>query len=169
MPAQQGYNSTDFSGRFAFREWPNEAVPKVAAGVYAIWEGDRLVYCGMSGRGYEKKLRQNPRKLGLVTRLGSHASGRLSGDQFCVYVANRLVIPAPGPEELRRFATGDLTLDQLTRSYIHESLAYQYCLVAGSSEAYQLEDRCRRGLVFAQKPSLNPVDQAAPNNLTGSR
>jgi hypothetical protein len=33
-----------------FQDWPNERVPKRAAGVYTVWEGDRLLYVGMSGR-----------------------------------------------------------------------------------------------------------------------
>jgi hypothetical protein len=33
-----------------FQDWPNEQVPKRAAGVYTVWEGDRLLYVGMSGR-----------------------------------------------------------------------------------------------------------------------
>ena len=45
-------------------------------GVYAVWEGPALLYVGMSGT--------------LPSRLRAHASGRRSGDQFCVYVADRL-------------------------------------------------------------------------------
>jgi hypothetical protein len=33
-----------------FRDWPNGQVPKRAAGVYTVWDGDRLLYVGMSGR-----------------------------------------------------------------------------------------------------------------------
>jgi hypothetical protein len=36
---------------YHFSDWPNEAVPKVSAGVYTIWEADRLIYGGMAGRG----------------------------------------------------------------------------------------------------------------------
>jgi len=43
----------------------------------------------MSGREIDTKTKTLPKKYGLVTRLNSHASGRLSGDQLCVYVANR--------------------------------------------------------------------------------
>ena len=71
----------------------------VAVGVYAVWDGDALIYCGMLGRGFEKALGGKAR-LRLTTRLASHASGRLSGDQFRVYVANRLVIPGLTPEQL---------------------------------------------------------------------
>ena len=112
----------------------------------------------MSGRGFEEKAKQNPKEFGLITRHRSHASGRLSGDQFCVYVANRLVIPNLRPDDLSRFATGEVNLDRLTKSYVHESLDYQYCTVSGSAEAYALEERCRRGVVFGQKPLLNTAD-----------
>jgi hypothetical protein len=33
-----------------FQDWPNEQVPKRAAGVYTIWDGDQLLDVGMSGR-----------------------------------------------------------------------------------------------------------------------
>lgn len=79
-----------------FSDWPNPSVPKVAAGVYTIWENGRLVYVGMSGRGLAAEdiaAPDEPAKAkGLWTRLDSHASGRRSGDQFCVYVCDRFVV-----------------------------------------------------------------------------
>jgi hypothetical protein len=57
----------------------------------------------------------------IIQRLANHASGRLSGDQFCVYVANRLVLPSLGLDELRKFALGENTLDRLTKAYIHRN------------------------------------------------
>jgi 2-dehydro-3-deoxy-D-gluconate 5-dehydrogenase len=33
-----------------FQDWPNGQVPKRAAGVYTVWDGDRLLYVGRSGR-----------------------------------------------------------------------------------------------------------------------
>lgn len=74
-----------FSPRRRFSDWPNADVPTVAAGVYVIWEAETLIYAGMCGRELEKA--SDKQRYGLVTRLHSHASGRLSGDQFCVYVA----------------------------------------------------------------------------------
>ena len=101
---------TAFSRRYKFSDWPNAEVPSVTAGVYVVWDGQALLYCGMSGRAFEKASTTARVKIGLVTRLASHASGRLSGDQFCVYIANRLVIPTLTHEQLARFATGELTL-----------------------------------------------------------
>jgi hypothetical protein len=148
----------DFSERFRFAHWPNVKIPKIAAGVYAIWNESELIYCGMSGREIESIVRsERATPYGLVTRLASHASGRLSGDQFCVYVANRLVIPRLQHAELSQFADGSLTLDSLTKRYIHQNLVYQYCLVEGSKVAYQLEATARGGEIFGQKPFLNPA------------
>jgi hypothetical protein len=92
-----------------------------------------------------------------VTRLESHASGRLSGDQFCVYVANRLVIPSLAPDHLPLFASGEINLDRLTKAYIHDRFEYQYSLVSSSSEAFSLERLCREGSEFGLKPLLNPA------------
>jgi len=144
----------DFSRRHKFSDWPNAEVPAVAAGVYAVWQGDALIYCGMSGREFDKAVASARMKFGLVTRLASHASGRLSGDQFCVYVANRLVIPSLKPEQLAKFATGELNLDSLTNSYINDKLEYQFAYVQTSAEAYALEKQCREGVIFGLKPLL---------------
>ena len=113
----------------------------------------------MSGKDIEKK--QQKRKYGLVTRLSSHASGRLSGDQMNVYVANRFVVPEIDAAQQVKFAAGTLRLDTLTRQYIHEHFEYQYLVVKHSAEAYGLERLCQCGYVFEQRPYLNP-DKAAP-------
>ena len=97
------------------------------------------------------------KRYGLVTRLNSHASGRLSGDQFCVYVANRLVIPSLSIDDLPKFKTGELKLDALTKQYIHDHLDYQYVVVDSSNEAFALENKARKGEVFGEVPLLNPL------------
>ena len=147
---------TKFSRRFKFSDWPNSAVPFVAAGIYAIWASETLVYCGMSGRQFDSSLASKKKRHGLYTRLASHASGRLSGDQFCVYVANRFVIPSISPDMLPRFADGSLRLDELTRRYIHDMFEYQFVCVDSGAEAYRIEAECRSGLTFGVKPYLNP-------------
>lgn len=81
----------------------------------------------------------------VALRIQSHASGRLSVDQFCRYVANRLVIPSLKPSGLPRFASGDLKLDSLTKEYIHQPLEFQYVVVDTSEGAYKLEDKARSG------------------------
>jgi hypothetical protein len=94
-----------------FGDWPNDQVPKRAAGVYIVWDGDRLLYVGMSGRAMtaaDLEVSPNGRVVakGLWTRLNAHASGRRSGDQFCVYVCDRFVVPALTPPQQRQLAAG---------------------------------------------------------------
>lgn len=58
-----------------------------------------LIYCGMSGREFDKAVAYAKVKFGLVTRLASHASGRLSGDQLCAYAAKRNIRATAGPAQ----------------------------------------------------------------------
>ena len=66
---------------FRFADWPDDQVPRRAAGVYTVWQAAELIYAGMSGRGAQAEdfvsLPDRPDKaMGLWTRLDSHASGR---------------------------------------------------------------------------------------------
>jgi hypothetical protein len=111
-----------------FEDWPNELVPKRAAGVYTVWEGDRLLYVGMSGRAMtaeDLEVSDGGRVVakGLWTRLNAHASGHRSGDQFCVYICDRFVVPELTPSQQRELAAGALSLDGLTRTFVRERLA----------------------------------------------
>jgi hypothetical protein len=147
----------EFSSRYRFAEWPNPAVPLIAVGCYAVWEGQQLIYYGMSGRTFSPTSIAGKKKYGLYNRLESHASGRLSGDQFCAYVANRIVLPSLSPGMLPSFKTGEISLDFLTKQYIHSRLEYQFTCVSTSTEAFALEQKCRRGVVFGTKPLINPA------------
>ena len=75
-----------------FCDWPNKFVPRIAAGVYAIYDRrGRFLYVGMAGAGLSKnKVKQlkeiKGRKSGLFDRLGSHATGYRSGDRFNIYL-----------------------------------------------------------------------------------
>jgi hypothetical protein len=94
---RQELRSLESGKSYRFSDWPNESVPNVTAGVYTIWDDDRFIYVGMAGRGLgaeDLDSPDEPRKTeGLRNRLNSHASGRRSGDQFCVYVCDRFVVP----------------------------------------------------------------------------
>ena len=83
---------------YRFADWPNPEVPNWRAGVYTVWDGDLLVYVGTAGRGLHagsyqsEKALASARARGFRDRLSSHAAGRRSGDQLCVYVFDRLVL-----------------------------------------------------------------------------
>lgn len=155
-----------FSERYKFSDWPNASVPVFAAGVYAIWDSGTLIYCGMSGREFEKAQSSQPKRYGLITRLASHASGRLSGDQFCMYVANRLVIPSLQAEELRKFASGDLTLERLTKTYIQERFEYQFAVVESRLHKVQGLNSPRTAVVLPNNPSAVVVRELIYTGIT---
>jgi hypothetical protein len=92
---------------YSFADWPNPSVPVFGAGVYTIWHNDdRFIYVGMSGRGITAETIRRNTPQGIYTRLRSHASGRRSGDQFCVYVADRLVLPTLTQKDIADIASG---------------------------------------------------------------
>jgi hypothetical protein len=82
---------------YRFADWPSPEVPNGRIGVYTVWRGDQLIYAGMGGRALGPSADTNrpasTKLTGLRSRLASHASGRRSGDQFCIYVFDRLVLP----------------------------------------------------------------------------
>jgi hypothetical protein len=146
-----------------FQNWPNEQVPKRAAGVYTVWAGDRLLYVGMSGRAMtaeDLEVSAGGRVVakGLWTRLNGHASGHRSGDQFCVYVCDRFVVPALTPTQQQQLAVGGLSLDDLTRSFIRDRLAYRFVVTVDGPEAARLEAAVRRGALSVGRPYLNPLE-----------
>ena len=103
------------------------------------------------------KHRNDPTRVtGLRSRLASHASGRRSGDQFCVYVADRFVLPQLDQRTIRAVADGTASFDALVREYIHGELAYRFIETADGAEARALEARLRRGELAAGPPVLNP-------------
>src|SRR5215203_2287159 len=106
-----------------FQEWPTGELPRTGAAVYTIWHRDgRFIYVGMSGRGYSEGSTRAGSS-GPWGRIASHASGRRSGDQFCVcYVADRLVLPGIH-NRLGEIAAGSLSIDAATKEFIAGILA----------------------------------------------
>ncbi len=135
-----------------FADWPVAAVPRSGAIVYTVWDREgRLVYVGMAGRGGQRSTAST----GPFGRLASHASGRRSGDQFCVYVCDRLVLPGLR-DRLAEVADGSLSLDRETRAYVRANLAFRFVAVADGATALRLEREVRAGRLTAGKPRLNP-------------
>ncbi len=104
----------------------------------------------MSGRTADAKGR------GPWGRLNSHASGRRSGDQFCIYICDRLVLPSLH-NRLPDVAEGTLSLDQATKEFIRERLSFRVRAVLSPSEAFNLERALQRGEADIGKPLLNPL------------
>jgi hypothetical protein len=142
---------------YSFSSWPNSDVPTFGAGVYTVWHRDgRFIYVGMSGRGITADTARRNTPQGIYTRLQSHASGRRSGDQFCVYVADRLVLPTLSQEDMNAIASGRHQMDALVRQYIHGNLIYRFVMVPDGATAYAVEAMIKSGKWGHGLPLLNP-------------
>ena len=117
-----------------FADWPNREVPKGKPGVYLIYHVGRWIYVGISFKN-------------LQSRLNQHASGRRSGDQFCVYVGDRLVMPKLGIDQMKGVFSGKYSLDDAIKEFVRSQLFYRYLVVADDSTARALE---RHGLEIAK-------------------
>jgi hypothetical protein len=64
------------------------------------------------------------------------------------------------PESLKRRGLwtrlGSLSLDALTKQYVHEFLSYRFVVTSDSADAYRLERLVQSGALSAGKPILNP-------------
>ena len=133
------------------------SVPTFGAGVYTVWHNDsRFIYVGMSGRGITADTVRRNTPQGIYTRLQSHASGRRSGDQFCVYVADRLVLPTLSQEDIGAIVAGRHQMDAFVRRYIHENLSYRFVMVPDAATAFAVEATLQSGQWMHGRPLLNP-------------
>ena len=135
-----------------FADWPVAAVPRSGAIVYTVWDREgRLVYVGMAGRGGQRSTAST----GPFGRLASHASGRRSGDQFCVYVADHYVMPELTREQIVAVRDGELSMDELIRDHIHRSFGFRFAVAENYAAAMSVENRIKRG-ALGRPPRLNP-------------
>jgi hypothetical protein len=126
--------------------------------VYTIWHADgRFIYVGMSGRGITGQTAVRNSPLGLYTRLASHASGRRSGDQFCVYVADRLVLQTLSQADIAAVGSGEHQMDAFVRRYIHQDLRYRFLIVPDGATGYRIEGTIKNGDWGYGRPFLNPA------------
>jgi hypothetical protein len=101
------------SSFFKFSDWPCEEVPKGPPGVYQIFDEDKLIFVGSSAKN-------------LFDRLNGHASGRRGGDQFCVNLCDRLIMPTLDPDQMKKLAAGELNLDQDVKKFVGERLSFKF-------------------------------------------
>ena len=119
--------------RFAEFATASSLVPRAGAGIYTVWdESGELIYVGIAGR--------NPDGTGLASRLRSHASGRRSGDQFCVYVADHYVMRNLTRQQIEAIRDGGLSMDLLVRDWINKHFAYRFAAAATYGEAMAIEN-----------------------------
>ena len=119
----------------AFADWPNKDVPKGKPGVYLIYQEGCWIYIGMSFKN-------------LQSRLSQHASGRRSGDQFCVYVGDRLVMSKLSIDQMKGVFSGEYSLDDAIKEFVRSKLSYRYLVVTDDPTARALE---KHGLEIAKE------------------
>ena len=150
---------------YRFADWPNSAVPNGRIGAYTVWRDNQLIYVGMAGRalgrGADSSGPASAKPAGLRSRLASHASGRRSGDQFCVYVFDRLVLPTLSRQQVQDAARGQLSLDGLTRQLIRQSLGYRFTLLSDAATARAVERQIQREGLHSELPLLNPLPRTS--------
>ena len=160
MPFAQELEILRSGPTYAFADWPNSELPKVSAGVYTIWDKtESFIYVGMAGHGktatdLEIAAKKN-KVTGMRDRLRSHASGLRSGDQFCIYVADFLVLPNLSIEDITAIHKREVRMDILVKEYIHQNLSYRYSLTDDGAQALALEKLIVNG-AFGNSPLLNP-------------
>jgi len=130
----------------SFADDPRKYIPVTGSIIYSVWNPKaEFVYIGIAGLG-----RGNP-----VSRIVSHASGRRSGDQLCIYVHDHYVVP--DLVKCRNYSPKNGYLDALTHEYIRKNLSYRFLdFQASDSDAVvrSLEKQIKAG-VLGFKPVLN--------------
>lgn len=93
---------------------------------------------------------------GLLSRLTSHASGQRSGNRFCIYVCDRLVLKGLTRAEIAEVAAGRLSLDKRTREMIRAKLGFRSVRLPDARTALDVEKAIKRGalgeLPYLQHP-----------------
>jgi len=109
------------------------------------------MYVGMAGR-----KGASPNSQGPFGRLDSHASGRRSGDQFSIYICDRIVLSLVH-NRISEIVAGDLSLDRLTREFIRTELGFRFVKAADHRDALAIERQIQRGALESGRPFLNPL------------
>jgi hypothetical protein len=130
-------------------------LPQVAAGVYAIYRGPTLYYVGMAGKmlkaGYDAD-GKSPK--GLRQRLNAHRLGLRSGNQFCIYICDREIVPRLSATEQAAVGEGAVLLDKRVREFVAAELTFRVAVVSDGRAALDLERAAIEG-GLGQRPVIN--------------
>ena len=146
-----------------FFDWPNSAIPRVCAGVYAVYDRDgRFIYIGMAGAlltesAIEKK-KKTGRKSGLFDRLNAHVSGYRSGDRFNIYIGDLYVLGRLSQLQIQQISTGKSEFDAFIKKYIRDELSYRY-LELPNAVVRELEDYIKIKGINGELPSINSKEK----------
>ena len=134
----------------SFSEDPRRHIPNNGSIIYSVWDkNEKFIYIGISG------LQKSLEKRSPLSRMISHASGRRSGDQFCIYIHDFYVIPKL--IEKGEYSPSIGVLDKLTKDFIQSNLSYRFVgfETDDSDEIVRgLENQIKSG-AFGFSPLLN--------------
>jgi hypothetical protein len=138
--------------RFADFESVAADLPRTGALVYTIWDDARaLIYVGVSGR--------NPTsQTGPWRRLRAHWTGRRSGNQFAIYVADHYVLPELSRDQIEAIAADDpsLFVDDLVARVVRERFSFRVAIAPDYTSALGVETAVKAGELSGRRPRLNP-------------
>ena len=143
-----------------FANWPVRDIPRVTAGIYAIFDGsDRFLYVGMAGAGLNasaiEKKRSAGKQSGLFDRLASHATGYRSGDRFNIYMGDLFVLPNLSSDHVAAIANRELSFDSLIKQYIRDNLTFRY-IELPNTEVRAAERHIQEFGLSGFRPIINP-------------
>ena len=161
MPKKVNLSGKDVTKLFygnpiPFSEPRIEEIPVYGSIIYTIWnKKNEFIFVGIAGvRSGVPLKKRNPR-----SRLRAHASGRRSGNQFCVYVQDFFVIPEIIKSK-NKYKPARQLLDKRTQEYIHKNLSYRYKVFQnnnGIQTVRGLESEIQGGVKGFGIPFLNGV------------
>ncbi len=122
---------------FASVDWPD--VPETP-GVYAVFEGERLLYAGMAGRNGRGNLRK---------RLKNHRDGNM------VNMLKQYLWFAIVQHLDSELATSPGEAARRCRDYMTEMLSFRCLSCADGAQARGIEDQLKRGAGDWGKPEFN--------------
>lgn len=151
--AHAPFDDLEYGPAYSFAEFPTLShIPRSGAAVYTIWDAERrLIYVGVSGR-------STTSTTGPWGRLRSHYTGRRSGDQFCVYVADHYVLPRLSRRDVEAIADDPprLLMDDLVAAHVRQEFFFRFARVPDYRTALAVEESIKAGGLNAGPPRLNP-------------
>ncbi len=146
---------------YRFGDWPAPDLPRVSAGVYAVYDDqEAFLYIGMAGANLnapaiaEKK--KAGKQSGLFDRLASHATGYRSGDRFNIYIGDLFVLPQLSSVQIADIAARKVSFDSFIKTYIRSNLSYRY-IVLPNVEVRGFERYIQCEGIDGVKPLINPL------------
>ena len=138
------------AGSIDFSEDPRKHISDNGSIIYSVWDKQqKFIYIGISG------LQKSLEKRSPLSRMVSHASGRRSGDQFCIYIHDFYVIPKLVEKGNYEPSVG--SLDKLTKEFIHNNLSYRFVQFDSDDSdliVRKLENQIKSG-ILGFSPILN--------------